>query len=75
MDDIERQGDIDEDFPGQPNLPECVAAYEAACEKVRAAGKHMISDITVRVDAFDAIYNAGRALLEEHGRAGGLNIV
>ena len=52
-----------------------MAAYEAACEKVRAAGKHMISDITVSVDAFDAIYNAGRALLEEHGRAGGLNIV
>jgi len=61
-------------LPGQPNHPESVAAYEAACEKVRAAGKHMISDVTVSVDAFGAIYKAGRALLEEHGRECGFNI-
>ena len=61
-------------YPGEPNHPECIAAYEAACEKVRAAGKHMIGDVTVSVDAFGAIYDAGKALLEAHGRECGMKI-
>ena len=60
--------------PGEPKHPECVQAYEQACEKVRAAGKHMISDITVSVEAFWPIYDAGKALLEAHGRECGLLI-
>jgi 4-hydroxy-2-oxoheptanedioate aldolase len=61
-------------YPGQPNHPECVAAFEQACQKVRAAGKHMISDVTASVDTFRVIYLAGKALLESHGRACDLNI-
>ena len=61
-------------YPGEPNHPECVQAYEQACEQVRAAGKHMIGDVTVSVDAFVAIYDAGKALLEAHGRECGLHI-
>jgi hypothetical protein len=34
----------------------------------------MISDAIVSVDAFGTIYNAGKALLEEHGRECGMNI-
>jgi hypothetical protein len=51
-----------------------VAAFEQACQKVRAAGKHMISDVTASVDTFRVIYLAGKALLESHGRACDLNI-
>ncbi len=61
-------------YSGEPNHPECVAAYQAACDRVRAAGKHMIGDVTVSVDAFGAIYDAGKALLEAHGRVCGMNI-
>jgi 4-hydroxy-2-oxoheptanedioate aldolase len=61
-------------YPGEPNHPECVQAYQQACEQVRSAGKHMIGDVTVSVDAFGVIYEAGKALLEAHGRECGLHI-
>ena len=60
--------------PGEPDHPECVRAFAQACEKVRAIGKHMIGDVTVSVDAFKVIYDAGKALLEEHGRECGLRL-
>ena len=62
-------------FHGEPSHPEPVAAFNAACEKVRAAGKHMISDVTESIDVFAAVYGAGKEFLAKHGRDCGLNIV
>ncbi|MEE2753050.1 MAG: aldolase/citrate lyase family protein [Candidatus Latescibacterota bacterium] len=58
--------------PGEPNHPDCLEAYEAACEKVRTAGKYMFGDVLVTVDAFKTVYDAGVDLMEEHGRKAGL---
>jgi len=53
---------------GQPNHPDCVEAFQQACDKVRAAGKHMIGDHTVSVDVFSAVHDGVKAMMAEHGR-------
>jgi len=53
---------------GQPNHPACVEAFEEACQKVRDAGKHMISDVTSSVDVFAAVHDGVKAMLASHGR-------
>ena len=60
-------------YHGQPDHPACIEAFDEACAKVRASGKHMISDITESIDVFAAVYGAGKTLLEEHGRECGLH--
>lgn len=57
---------------GQPDHPECVEAYHAACAKVRAAGKNMIGDVTESVDVFGAVHDSVKGLLEKNGRESAL---
>ncbi len=59
-------------YHGEPNHPESVAAFNAACDKVRAAGKHMISDVTESIDVYASVYDASKEFLESHGRECGL---
>ncbi|MBK34973.1 MAG: hypothetical protein CME26_05515 [Gemmatimonadetes bacterium] len=59
-------------FHGEPNHPECVAAFNEACDKVRAAGKHMLGDVTESIDVYEAVHTAGKELLENHGRESGI---
>ena len=55
-------------YPGEPNRPECQEAYEAACQKIRAAGKHLLRDVLVTVDTFMTVYEAGVEMMETHER-------
>ena len=57
-----------------PTHPECAEAFEQACEKVRASGKHMISDHTVSVDVFAAVHEGVKRMMAEHGREPALKI-
>ena len=60
-------------LPGQAEHPKAVEAYRKATERVRAAGKFMISDVTESVAVFFAVRDAAEALLGEHGRNSGLS--
>ena len=60
-------------FHGQPDHPEPVAAFQAACEKVRAAGKHMMGDVTESIDVLSVVFGAGKELLAKHGRTCGIH--
>lgn len=60
-------------YHGQPDHPACVEAYQAACEKVRAAGKHMIGDVTESIDVFAAVHDGVRTMLARHDRESGLS--
>lgn len=59
-------------YPGQPNHPACVEAFETACEKVRTAGKHMISDVTESIDVFATVHEGVKAMMTAHGRESNL---
>ena len=59
-------------YHGQPNHPACVEAFETACEKVRAAGKHMISDVTESIDVFATVHEGVKAMMTTHGRESNL---
>ena len=43
-------------------------AWDACAEKVRAAGKHILSDHIEFVEAFGSVKAAAEQLLEKHGR-------
>ena len=60
--------------PGEPDHPVSVEAFEAACAKVRASGKHMIADHIETIDVFEAVYGAGVELLERYGRQVGTHL-
>ena len=47
---------------------EPVEAYLKAADKVRAAGKLMIEDVTDNIPVFQSVQAAAEALLEKHGR-------
>jgi 4-hydroxy-2-oxoheptanedioate aldolase len=55
-------------LPGEPNHPKALEAFAHAVEKVHAAGKHMLADVTEAIDINALVISAGEALLEKHGR-------
>ena len=55
-------------LPGGHADPRAVEAYSKATDKVRAAGKFMIDDITDNIPVFQSVQLAAEALLEKHGR-------
>jgi 4-hydroxy-2-oxoheptanedioate aldolase len=59
---------------GQPDHPACIEAYQAACDKVRAAGKHMIGDVTESVDVFAAVHDGVKTMMTVNGRTSELGI-
>ncbi|MCH2663333.1 aldolase/citrate lyase family protein [bacterium] len=61
-------------YHGQPDHPACVEAYEQACEKVRAAGKHMIQDVTTSVDVLGAIHSHVKAMMADYDRESALKM-
>ena len=55
-------------FPGQPDHPEVREVIAKLEEKVRAAGKKMMSDVTEMIALVDMGKGAAEDLLEKHGR-------
>lgn len=55
--------------PGEPNHPECVKAQEIAEEKIRKAGKGLLSDHTESINTLYLIKEAALELLDKHGRS------
>lgn len=53
---------------GQADSAAVQGAWEACAQKVRAAGKHIMSDHIEYIDAFGSVKTAAQDLLEKHGR-------
>ena len=55
-------------LPGQHDHPKIKEAYDAAAQKIRAAGKVWFDDLTEDANAFFAVKEAVEGLLIKHGR-------
>lgn len=55
-------------LPGQPQHPSVAETYARIKEKLHAAGKRMLSEVTSGIAAFDLTKEAIAELLREHGR-------
>ena len=55
-------------LPGQHDHPKIREAYDAAKQKIRAAGKGWFDDLTEEANAFFAVKEAAEGLLIKHGR-------
>ena len=53
---------------GQADSAAVKDAWEVCAQKVRAAGKHIMSDHIEFIDAFGSVKTAAQELLEKHGR-------
>ena len=51
--------------PGEPDHPVSVEAFEAACAKVRASGKHTIADHIETIDVSTVVVDSAHALIAE----------
>lgn len=55
-------------LPGQPQHPRVAETYARIREKLHAAGKRMLSEVSAGISAFDLTKEAIAELLREHGR-------
>ena len=55
-------------LPGQPNHPQVQAAYARATEKIHAAGKHWLDEVTESLSLFMHTRAGLGDLLRKHGR-------
>ena len=55
-------------LPGEADSDTVHDAWDTCANKVRAAGKHILSDHIEFIDAFGSVKVAAERLLEKHGR-------
>ena len=54
---------------GEPGHPSVVDAQDRALEKIHAAGKRLIGEVTEEIDAIGVLHDAGKSLLARHRRS------
>ena len=53
---------------GEPGHPSVVDAQDRALEKIHAAGKRLIGEVTESISVVGVLHDAGKSLLAKHGR-------